>query len=123
MALSSKAKKQKRQQLIQKYGCKCWNCKKEFSAPELTIDHLIPLSCWASNNLLNLRLACKPCNQKRGNKIDAQVLLELTGCQSLKNMTLKSILEKFPPSIFQEGFQTSHPQVYIKVMEQVTLDF
>ncbi|MFM7577761.1 MAG: HNH endonuclease [Microcystaceae cyanobacterium] len=112
-----------RRSLLRVHGNQCWRCQQAFPDKDLTIDHLIPRSLFGSNNLLNLRLACKPCNQKRGNKIDAQVLLELTGCQSLKNMTLKSILEKFPPSIFQEGFQTSHPQVYIKVMEQVTLDF
>ncbi len=112
-----------RRSLSRTYGNQCWRCQQPFPEKELTIDHLIPQSLFGSNNLVNLRFSCKPCNRKRGNKIDAKVFLELIGQQSLKNMTLKSILEKLPNPIFQEGFQTSHPQVYTKIMEQVILDF
>jgi len=38
------------------------------SDSNLTIDHIVPLSCGGSNNLDNLCIACGPCNSSKGNK-------------------------------------------------------
>ena len=47
----------------------CWLCQKKLLIHEATIDHFIPLSKGGLNNSNNYRLACEPCNIKRGNKI------------------------------------------------------
>jgi len=43
----------------------CVFCGKEFIISELTIDHIIPKSKGGSNNINNLVLACRPCNEGR----------------------------------------------------------
>lgn len=49
--------------LVQKYGGKCYLCHRDFiSKKEITIDHLVPRSGGGSDNIENLRLACKGCN-------------------------------------------------------------
>lgn len=65
--MNCRQKKQKKQILIEKYGCLCYWCSKELPENELTLDHLNPISKGGSHSLENLRLACKYCNNKRGN--------------------------------------------------------
>ena len=38
-------------------------------AAKATVDHIVPRSRGGGNNLGNLRLACKPCNVRRGNAL------------------------------------------------------
>ncbi|MBD2041743.1 HNH endonuclease [Microcoleus sp. FACHB-672] len=65
--MSSKQKKSKKRQLIEKFGsCCCW-CHKFFPEAEVTLDHLHPRSKGGSNSLENLQLACFRCNNSRGN--------------------------------------------------------
>ena len=47
----------------------CWICKKKLTVEAGTIDHFIPLSKGGLNNENNYRLACEPCNLKRGNSL------------------------------------------------------
>lgn len=51
------------------YGSKCWWCQEGLPENKLTIDHLVPKSHKGSNSLENLRLACLPCNNDRGNSL------------------------------------------------------
>ena len=44
----------------------CYYCKNTFDIGQLTIEHIIPLSCGGSNHESNITLACAPCNQLRG---------------------------------------------------------
>ena len=44
---------------------KCKNCEKE---KNLVLDHIVPLSQRGNNNIENLQVLCKLCNQKKGNK-------------------------------------------------------
>jgi 5-methylcytosine-specific restriction endonuclease McrA len=67
--MSSKQKYSKKQRLIALYGCCCWWCQCDFSEDKLTLDHLFPKSRGGSHSLENLRLACFPCNQSRGNSL------------------------------------------------------
>lgn len=67
--MNSKQKKSRKQQLITEYGSICFWCGNLLPENQLTIDHLKPKSLGGSNNLENLRLACFPCNNSRGNSL------------------------------------------------------
>ena len=47
---------------------KCWMCACALTRGTATVDHLLPKSKGGKNRASNYRLACKPCNSKRGNK-------------------------------------------------------
>lgn len=44
----------------------CHYCQKEFTADDLTIEHIIPRSQGGTNDIENVTLACLPCNQEKG---------------------------------------------------------
>jgi 5-methylcytosine-specific restriction endonuclease McrA len=67
--MTSKQKRTKKAQLISDYGSRCWWCEHCLPAENLTLDHLKPKSRGGSNSLENLRLACFPCNNSRGNSL------------------------------------------------------
>jgi len=71
MAMSQKRKNAKKTSLIKDYGACCWWCETYLPAKNLTLDHLKPSSKGGSNSLENLRLACFPCNNSRGNSLFA----------------------------------------------------
>jgi 5-methylcytosine-specific restriction endonuclease McrA len=50
----------------------CQYCAKSCSSDVLTIDHVIPKSRGGQNTWTNLVIACKKCNQKKGNKTPAE---------------------------------------------------
>jgi len=52
--------------LLTKWGRKCVYCNAE-NIP-LEIEHIVPKSKGGSNRVSNLTLACRPCNQKKGNQ-------------------------------------------------------
>lgn len=47
-------------------GYKCLSCG---SQKELTLDHIVPKSIGGTNHKNNLQTLCKPCNQKKGDRI------------------------------------------------------
>ena len=56
--------------LIKKFGFQCWGC--NFIAPDeryLELDHIDPKSSGGSNHLDNRALLCRPCNQKKSNRL------------------------------------------------------
>jgi 5-methylcytosine-specific restriction endonuclease McrA len=55
-----------REYLLEKLGRKCAYCGVEHVP--LEIEHIVPKSAGGSNKISNLTLACKPCNQKKGNQ-------------------------------------------------------
>jgi 5-methylcytosine-specific restriction endonuclease McrA len=69
--MNPKQKESKKSQLLQEYGygSRCWWCGCDLPSSELTLDHLKPKSRGGSNSLENLRLACFPCNNSRGNSL------------------------------------------------------
>jgi len=54
-----------REYLLEKFGRKCCYCGKE-NTP-LEVEHIIPKSRGGTNRVDNLCLACRECNQKKGN--------------------------------------------------------
>ncbi|MEC4815649.1 MAG: HNH endonuclease signature motif containing protein [Scytonema sp. PMC 1069.18] len=67
--MNPKQKQSKKSQLLQEYGSCCWWCSRHLPSNQLTLDHLKPKSRGGSNSLENLRLACFPCNNSRGNSL------------------------------------------------------
>jgi hypothetical protein len=59
--------KNTRQEIYNRDGNKCLKCG---SPEELTIDHIVPLSKYGSNERFNLQTLCKPCNE---DKADTEV--------------------------------------------------
>ena len=56
--------------LVKQFGLKCWGC--GFEAPDeryLELDHIDPKSSGGSNQLDNRALLCRPCNQKKSNRL------------------------------------------------------
>ena len=51
----------------------CCYCHKELELSDATIEHKIPLSKGGNNKIENLSLACKECNQAKGDSIKIDV--------------------------------------------------
>lgn len=77
MCLSSDINRKKRvpiaryretlQSLKEKYNFSCVKC----GAKEgLTIDHIQPVSKGGTNDIENLQIMCKPCNSRKGNRVE-----------------------------------------------------
>ncbi len=89
MTMSSKQKNSLKKQLVAIFGCRCWWCRREQSLEDLTLDHLIPKSKGGSNSSENLRLACRSCNQARGNSLYPPNHFSLQVKNSTKNRSSK----------------------------------
>lgn len=61
------ALKQKKAKIATRDGKKCFSCLKKLGFDDLTIEHLLSFSHGGSDNLNNLCLLCKPCNEEFGN--------------------------------------------------------
>lgn len=62
--------------LISKTGGKCEYCGRTCNKKNMTIDHVLPVSRGGLTEIQNLRLACYPCNQEKGNGISFDVFIE-----------------------------------------------
>lgn len=59
---------------------KCWMCAGLLTRGTATVDHLQPKSKGGKDAANNYRLACKPCNAARRNKVlPKRLILELQG--------------------------------------------
>lgn len=69
--------------LAERDGRHCFYCRTEFDRlRDVTIDHYVPKSVWACNLPANLVLACRSCNQTKGDRLTwsmAAVLLAWAG--------------------------------------------
>ncbi|MGE4131677.1 MAG: HNH endonuclease [Bdellovibrionales bacterium] len=53
----------------------CYHCEKKFSASELTMDHLIPISRGGRSTKKNIVVSCKECNSQKKNRTVAELRL------------------------------------------------
>lgn len=53
--------------VIERDGLICCYCDKVLTLKTLTLDHIVPDSKRGTFNTTNLTIACKPCNNERGN--------------------------------------------------------
>ncbi len=68
-AMNSKTKQNKIERRIELNGSECCWCCKKLNREDITVEHLIPKSLGGSNAFDNLYLACRHCNQSRGNHL------------------------------------------------------
>lgn len=64
-----------REYLLEKFGRRCAYCGKE--GIPLEVEHVVPRSRGGSNRASNLALACRECNEAKGNKLPDEWLDEL----------------------------------------------
>lgn len=69
------AKKQNRpkisaQKSLQVFSADGYRCVRCGSQDDLTVDHITPVSAGGGNDLSNLQTLCRPCNSKKGAKIN-----------------------------------------------------
>ncbi|RDV84200.1 RNA-guided endonuclease IscB [Ammonifex thiophilus] len=64
-----------RKYLLEKFGRRCAYCGKE--GVPLEVDHVVPKSRGGTDRVSNLALACRECNQAKGNKLLQEWLEEL----------------------------------------------
>lgn len=55
----------------------CQFCAKKFAAKDLTLDHVFPRSRGGSNEAINLVAACKPCNNRKGDRTPEEARMPL----------------------------------------------
>lgn len=67
---SRSAARDKWEQVIKEYGTMCVYCG---IVEADTIDHVIPLSRGGTNELSNLRPACRECNMAKGNRLPTEM--------------------------------------------------
>jgi len=58
----------KRKAMLRKSNSCCW-CGCQLTLDTSTIEHVVPLSIGGLENSNNTKLACKDCNEKRGNEM------------------------------------------------------
>ena len=57
--------KRLRQEIFRRDMYKCQFCQGEFSASELTIDHLVPLALGGLDEMINYVTCCRTCNSQK----------------------------------------------------------
>lgn len=63
---SRKQIRRSRRALLARDGNRCWICSKELKiSHDQTIDHVLQLKYGGTNDLNNLKLACRWCNESR----------------------------------------------------------
>jgi 5-methylcytosine-specific restriction endonuclease McrA len=76
--------------LYNKYGGRCVYCGNPVTFQEATKDHRVPKSKGGGNFKYNLLLACKDCNQYKGDNINDRVVHEYIGNR------IKQLIDKNP---------------------------
>lgn len=71
----------------------CWMCACVLTRGMATVDHLKPKSLGGLDKAENYKLACKPCNNNRGNKsISRKLADELKGRPDPKRRDLSALV-------------------------------
>ena len=67
----------KRARILMRDRHRCQYCGHRFNAFELTLDHILPRSRGGRTEPENLCAACKPCNQRKGNRTPDEARMPL----------------------------------------------
>ena len=71
--------------LFRRDACTCAYCGSEFSASNLTRDHVIPTSRGGHNKWNNVVASCAPCNKIKDNYLLAEIDMDLIFCPYVPN--------------------------------------
>lgn len=75
---------------------RCQYCSKRFPPALLTLDHILPLSQDGPDDPENLATACKPCNQRKGNRTPDEARMPLLATPSALRYGLsRALLEHY----------------------------
>lgn len=66
-----------KQEIIRRDGLNCYLCGELLTVKTATIDHVIPISKGGYHCPNNARIACKPCNNAKYNKIENECRIEV----------------------------------------------
>jgi 5-methylcytosine-specific restriction endonuclease McrA len=76
-----------RRKIIIRDNSTCYMCHRKLSYAEVIIEHVVPLCRGGSHSEDNLRVACPPCNRRKGTKLVAE-------CEWLKANTGELVIKK-----------------------------
>ncbi|GAA2417897.1 hypothetical protein GCM10010433_16440 [Streptomyces pulveraceus] len=81
--LSAPRRRTRKEQLARRRGWRCTYCRRPFTAPgEATLDHIVPVSLYRTWAVVNLTLACRPCNQAKADRLPLSMALLLVWSQA-----------------------------------------
>ncbi|MFE1407022.1 HNH endonuclease [Streptomyces sp. NPDC058770] len=81
--LSAPRRRTRKQQLARRHGWRCTYCRRPFTAPrEATLDHIVPVSLYRTWAVVNLALACRPCNHAKADWLPLSMALLLVWSQA-----------------------------------------
>ncbi|MFI0211497.1 HNH endonuclease [Streptomyces diastaticus] len=77
-SLTKEQRRRRRVWLARRFGLSCAYCYRPFTFLEqATLDHVVPFSLYRTWSFQNLMLACRPCNQAKGNRLPLSMALLL----------------------------------------------
>lgn len=59
-----------RQYVLERDRCQCQSCGQTGSEATLEVDHIVSLQSGGSNDISNLQVLCRHCNQKKKHHLD-----------------------------------------------------
>ncbi|MEU3546303.1 HNH endonuclease [Streptomyces longwoodensis] len=71
--------RRKRLRIAAEQNGRCFYCRTRFNDPATdgTFDHFVPYALWRTNLRWNLVLACRPCNEAKGDALPLGLLVLL----------------------------------------------
>ena len=76
-----------KRQLMRRQDNTCVYCGHRRTAPSLDIDHIVPVVRGGSNNISNLQVICRPCNQRKGLQTDEEFRARYARLASPRRLT------------------------------------
>ncbi|MFE7464186.1 HNH endonuclease [Streptomyces sp. NPDC057499] len=81
--LSAPRRRTRKEQLARRRGWRCTYCRRPFTSPqEATLDHIVPVSLYRTWSVVNLALACRPCNHAKADRLPLSMALLLVWSQA-----------------------------------------
>jgi len=61
-----------RRKIIERDNSTCYMCGRKLGYLEIVLDHVIPIARGGSHSEDNMKVACAPCNSRKGDKLPAE---------------------------------------------------
>ncbi|MES9554641.1 MULTISPECIES: HNH endonuclease [unclassified Streptomyces] len=97
--LNSARRRTRKEQLASRRGWRCTYCRRPFTAlREATLDHIVPVSLYRTWAVVNLTLACRPCNHAKADRLPLSMALLLVWAQGSDQRDETSRTRRHAPS-------------------------